>query len=68
MSTLRPIEPFALDGQGVGHRKVLPDVAPLYLRPADVMEREIERIGILRNPVTSWQEGHGEPAPPRVPS
>ena len=25
------------------------------------MECEIERIGVLRNPVVSWQEGHGEP-------
>jgi 2-keto-4-pentenoate hydratase/2-oxohepta-3-ene-1,7-dioic acid hydratase in catechol pathway len=43
-----------------------PDAASLYLKPGDVMECEIERIGILRNPVISWQEGHGEPAPPRV--
>jgi 2-keto-4-pentenoate hydratase/2-oxohepta-3-ene-1,7-dioic acid hydratase in catechol pathway len=43
-----------------------PDAASLYLRPGDVMEAEIERIGVLRNPVISWQEGHGEPAPPRV--
>ena len=42
------------------------DAASLYLRPGDVMECEIERIGVLRNPVVSWQEGHGEPAPPRV--
>ena len=38
----------------------------LYLRPGDVIEAEIERIGVLRNPVISWQEGHGEPAPPRI--
>jgi len=38
----------------------------LYLKPGDVIEAEIERIGVLRNPVVSWQEGHGEPAPPRV--
>jgi 2-keto-4-pentenoate hydratase/2-oxohepta-3-ene-1,7-dioic acid hydratase in catechol pathway len=38
----------------------------LYLKPGDVIEAEIERIGILRNPVVSWQEGHGEPAPSRV--
>jgi 2-keto-4-pentenoate hydratase/2-oxohepta-3-ene-1,7-dioic acid hydratase in catechol pathway len=38
----------------------------LYLKPGDVIEAEIERIGVLRNPVISWQEGHGEPAPPRV--
>jgi 2-keto-4-pentenoate hydratase/2-oxohepta-3-ene-1,7-dioic acid hydratase in catechol pathway len=42
------------------------DAASLYLRPGDVIEAEIEKIGILRNPVISWLEGHGEPAPPRV--
>jgi 2-keto-4-pentenoate hydratase/2-oxohepta-3-ene-1,7-dioic acid hydratase in catechol pathway len=42
------------------------DPASLYLRPGDVVECEIERIGVLRNPVISWQEAHGEPAPPRV--
>ncbi|HEX3237321.1 MAG TPA: fumarylacetoacetate hydrolase family protein, partial [Gaiellaceae bacterium] len=42
------------------------DAASLYLRPGDVMEAEIERIGVLRNPVVSWQEAHGEPAPERV--
>jgi 2-keto-4-pentenoate hydratase/2-oxohepta-3-ene-1,7-dioic acid hydratase in catechol pathway len=42
------------------------DPASLYLRPGDVIEAEIERIGVLRNPVISWQEAHGEPAPPRV--
>jgi 2-keto-4-pentenoate hydratase/2-oxohepta-3-ene-1,7-dioic acid hydratase in catechol pathway len=42
------------------------DAASLYLRPGDVVEAEIERIGVLRNPVISWQEAHGEPAPPRV--
>jgi 2-keto-4-pentenoate hydratase/2-oxohepta-3-ene-1,7-dioic acid hydratase in catechol pathway len=42
------------------------DAASLYLRPGDVIEAEIEKIGVLRNPVISWQEAHGEPAPPRV--
>jgi 2-keto-4-pentenoate hydratase/2-oxohepta-3-ene-1,7-dioic acid hydratase in catechol pathway len=42
------------------------DAASLYLRPGDVVEAEIERIGVLRNPVVSWQEAHGEPAPERV--
>ena len=37
-----------------------------YLKPGDVVEAEIERIGVLRNPVISWEEGHGEPAPPRI--
>src|ERR671937_603162 len=36
----------------------------LYLKPGDVIEAEIERIGVLRNPVVSWQEGHREPVPP----
>jgi 2-keto-4-pentenoate hydratase/2-oxohepta-3-ene-1,7-dioic acid hydratase in catechol pathway len=42
------------------------DAASLYLRPGDVVEAEIERIGVLRNPVVSWQEAHGEPAPAKV--
>jgi 2-keto-4-pentenoate hydratase/2-oxohepta-3-ene-1,7-dioic acid hydratase in catechol pathway len=42
------------------------DAATLYLRPGDVIEAEIENIGVLRNPVISWREGHGEPAPERV--
>jgi 2-keto-4-pentenoate hydratase/2-oxohepta-3-ene-1,7-dioic acid hydratase in catechol pathway len=35
------------------------DAAALYLRPGDVMEAEIERIGVLRNPIVSWQDAHG---------
>jgi 2-keto-4-pentenoate hydratase/2-oxohepta-3-ene-1,7-dioic acid hydratase in catechol pathway len=42
------------------------DAASLYLKPGDVMEAEIEKIGVLRNPVISWQQAHGRPAPPRV--
>jgi 2-keto-4-pentenoate hydratase/2-oxohepta-3-ene-1,7-dioic acid hydratase in catechol pathway len=42
------------------------DPAAWYLRPGDVIEAEIERIGVLRNPVVSWQEAHGEPAPEKV--
>jgi 2-keto-4-pentenoate hydratase/2-oxohepta-3-ene-1,7-dioic acid hydratase in catechol pathway len=42
------------------------DAASLYLRPGDVIEAEIERIGVLRNPVVAWQDAHGTPAPPRV--
>jgi 2-keto-4-pentenoate hydratase/2-oxohepta-3-ene-1,7-dioic acid hydratase in catechol pathway len=43
-----------------------PDAASLYLRPGDVVEAEIENVGVLRNPVISWQEAHGEPPPERV--
>jgi 2-keto-4-pentenoate hydratase/2-oxohepta-3-ene-1,7-dioic acid hydratase in catechol pathway len=39
------------------------DAQKWYLKPGDVMECEIDRIGILRNPVISWQDGHGSPAP-----
>jgi 2-keto-4-pentenoate hydratase/2-oxohepta-3-ene-1,7-dioic acid hydratase in catechol pathway len=42
------------------------DPAAWYLKPGDVMEAEIERVGVLRNPVIGWQEAHGEPPPPRV--
>jgi 2-keto-4-pentenoate hydratase/2-oxohepta-3-ene-1,7-dioic acid hydratase in catechol pathway len=38
------------------------DAASLYLRPGDVIEAEIERVGTLRNPVISWAEGHPETA------
>ena len=31
-----------------------------YLKPGDVMECEIESIGILRNRVISWEEAYGE--------
>jgi 2-keto-4-pentenoate hydratase/2-oxohepta-3-ene-1,7-dioic acid hydratase in catechol pathway len=36
------------------------DAASLYLKPGDVVEAEIERVGVLRNPVISWAEGHPE--------
>jgi len=42
------------------------DAASLYLRPGDVVEAEIEGIGVLRNPVVSWQEAHGAPPPARA--
>jgi 2-keto-4-pentenoate hydratase/2-oxohepta-3-ene-1,7-dioic acid hydratase in catechol pathway len=35
-----------------------PDAASLYLRPGDVIEAEIEGIGVLRNAIVSWAEGH----------
>ena len=51
---------------GVAGFKSPEERARLYLKPGDVIEAEIERIGVLRNPVISWEEGHGTPAPPRV--
>jgi 2-keto-4-pentenoate hydratase/2-oxohepta-3-ene-1,7-dioic acid hydratase in catechol pathway len=38
------------------------DAASLYLRPGDVVEAEIEGVGVLRNPIVSWAEGHPEAA------
>ena len=35
------------------------DPAAWYLKPGDVIEAEIEKIGVLRNPVVSWSERHG---------
>src|SRR6266511_2587562 len=43
-----------------------PDAESLYLKPGDVIEAEIESIGVLRNPVISWQEAYGAPPPERV--
>jgi len=35
------------------------DPKSLYLKPGDVVECEIEKIGVLRNPVISYEELHG---------
>ncbi|MBA3844923.1 MAG: fumarylacetoacetate hydrolase family protein [Actinobacteria bacterium] len=42
------------------------DPSALYLKPGDVVEAEIERIGVLRNPVITWEEAYGEAAPEHV--
>jgi len=34
-----------------------------YLKPGDVVDAGIENLGVLRNPIISWKEGHGEDAP-----
>ncbi len=47
---------------GVAGFKV--DAQKWYLRPGDVVECTIERVGTLRNRVVSWEEAHGTPAPP----
>jgi 2-keto-4-pentenoate hydratase/2-oxohepta-3-ene-1,7-dioic acid hydratase in catechol pathway len=39
------------------------DAEEYYLKPGDVVEAEIERIGVLRNPVISRQQARGMPAP-----
>ncbi|MBV8955865.1 MAG: fumarylacetoacetate hydrolase family protein [Solirubrobacterales bacterium] len=40
------------------------DAQDFYLKPGDLIECEIDGIGVLRNPVISWEEAHGSPAPP----
>jgi 2-keto-4-pentenoate hydratase/2-oxohepta-3-ene-1,7-dioic acid hydratase in catechol pathway len=40
-----------------------PDPKAWFLKPGDVMECEIEQIGVLRNPVISWEQAYGETAP-----
>ncbi len=35
------------------------DPKSLYLKPGDIVECEIEKIGVLRNPVISWKEARG---------
>jgi 2-keto-4-pentenoate hydratase/2-oxohepta-3-ene-1,7-dioic acid hydratase in catechol pathway len=34
-----------------------------YLKPGDVVEAEIEKLGILRNTVVSWQDAYGTEPP-----
>jgi 2-keto-4-pentenoate hydratase/2-oxohepta-3-ene-1,7-dioic acid hydratase in catechol pathway len=35
-----------------------PDPFVNYLKPGDVVEAEIEKLGILRNPVVAWEDAH----------
>lgn len=49
-----------------GVAAVQPNPFDFYLRPGDVVEARVEGVGTLRNPVVSWQDAHGGPAPERV--
>jgi 2-keto-4-pentenoate hydratase/2-oxohepta-3-ene-1,7-dioic acid hydratase in catechol pathway len=40
-----------------------PDAESLYLRPGDVVEAKVEKLGTLRNPVISWEQGHHTAVP-----
>lgn len=42
------------------------DPSAWYLKPGDVVECDIEKVGVLRNPVIGWEEAHGTPPPPKV--
>jgi 2-keto-4-pentenoate hydratase/2-oxohepta-3-ene-1,7-dioic acid hydratase in catechol pathway len=39
------------------------DLFANYLKPGDVVEAEIEKLGALRNPVVAWSDVHEEPEP-----
>lgn len=39
------------------------DAELYYLKPGDVIECEIENIGVLRNPVISWEDAYGASPP-----
>ncbi len=36
------------------------DPKSLFLKPGDIIECEIEKIGVLRNPVVSWEQYYGK--------
>jgi 2-keto-4-pentenoate hydratase/2-oxohepta-3-ene-1,7-dioic acid hydratase in catechol pathway len=44
-----------------GVAAVQPNPFDFYLRPGDVVEAEIEGIGVLRNPVVPWSAAHDTP-------
>ena len=39
------------------------DAELYYLKPGDVIECEIQNIGVLENPVISWEDAYGSPPP-----
>ncbi len=49
-----------------GVAAIQPNPFDFYLKPGDVVEAEIQGLGVLRNQVISWEERYGEPAPKRV--
>ncbi|MGA9873943.1 MAG: fumarylacetoacetate hydrolase family protein [Rhodococcus sp. (in: high G+C Gram-positive bacteria)] len=49
-----------------GVAAIQPNPFDFYLKPGDVVEAEIQGLGVLRNKVISWEERYGEPAPKRV--
>ncbi len=40
-----------------------PVAETLYLRPGDVVEAKVEKLGTLRNPIISWEQGHQTAVP-----
>jgi 2-keto-4-pentenoate hydratase/2-oxohepta-3-ene-1,7-dioic acid hydratase in catechol pathway len=48
-------------GTIAGVAAVQPNPFDFYLRPGDVVEAEIEGVGLLRNRVAPWSEAHDTP-------
>lgn len=46
-----------------GVAAVQPNPFDFYLQPGDVVEAEIEGIGVLRNTIVTWREANGSPPP-----
>ncbi len=42
----------------------MPNPFDYYLRAGDVIEAEIEKLGVLRSPVISWFDAYGQEPPP----
>ncbi|MEH0578025.1 fumarylacetoacetate hydrolase family protein [Streptomyces sp. B21-108] len=51
--------------QGVAGFSGDPD---MYLKPGDIVEAEVERLGVLRSPIVSWEQCHRAPVPQKVDS
>ena len=62
METDETIQLKSLDAVPLGHK-----IALRYLKVGDVVECEIEGIGILRNRVVSWEEAYGRKPAALVP-
>jgi len=52
LSTFTPLEPGDLISTGTPSGVGFPRKPPIFMKPGDIMELEIERIGILRNKVS----------------
>jgi 2-keto-4-pentenoate hydratase/2-oxohepta-3-ene-1,7-dioic acid hydratase in catechol pathway len=70
IDTFCPIDPYILTSDEVDDPHDLDmelrvnDPFANYLKSGDVVEAEIEKLGVLRNPVISWQAAYGSDAPP----
>ena len=63
LSHYSPMGYSAGDVVSTGAGMLRGDAKARYLKVGDVMECEIENIGILRNRIISWEEAYGRKAP-----